>query len=127
MQIARRDAGVPSERREAAEHVTGVSWADPVLAGGGLSVYHVFFEPQARTYWHTHDRGQVLLVTSGEGIVRSRDGSGGTIAVGDTVFIDPDEEHWHGAAPDSYMLHIAISLGAPVWLDAVTDEEYGAR
>jgi quercetin dioxygenase-like cupin family protein len=127
MQIARREAGVPSERRETAEHVTGgASWADPVLTGEGLSIYHVFFEPKARTEWHTHDRGQVLLVTSGEGIVRSRDGSGGTIAVGDTVFIDPGEEHWHGAAPDSYMLHIAISLGAPVWLGAVTDEEYGA-
>ena len=49
MQIARRDAGVPSERREAAEHVTGVSSADPVLAAGGLSVYHVFFKPGAHT------------------------------------------------------------------------------
>jgi len=67
----------------------------------------------------------VLCVTHGQGRVRSRDGSGGVVAAGDVVHIAPGEEHWHGAAPDSFMLHLAISLGKSEWLDAVSDEEYG--
>ena len=85
---------------------------------------HVFFEPRARTDWHRHERGQVLIVTSGSGLLISRDGEGGVIAVGDTAFIPPGEEHWHGAGPDSYLVHIAISLGGADWLDAVTEREF---
>ena len=60
-----------------------------------------FSSPRARTYWHRHADGQVLYVTHGQGRVRSRDGSGGTIAAGDVIHFAPGEEHWHGAAPDS--------------------------
>jgi quercetin dioxygenase-like cupin family protein len=92
----------------------------------GVTINNVFFTPGARTHWHTHDRGQVLHVLAGEGRVCLRNGSPETIRAGDVVFFEPGEEHWHGAAADSYLLHLAISLGGHDWLDPVTDEEYGS-
>ncbi len=118
-----RVAGALSIRQ--GETFTGDVWADPVLTGvEGVSVHNVFFAPQARTYWHRHDRGQILYVTSGSGRVFSRDGGGARVRAGDVVWIEPHEEHWHGADEGSYVVHIAISLGGHAWLDPVTDEEY---
>jgi quercetin dioxygenase-like cupin family protein len=124
MNIVRGRTG-HSELRKA--YATGNSWADPVLGGEhGVTMGHVFFEPRARTYWHSHERGQILIVTSGTGLLFSRSGEGGAIAVGDTAFIPPGEEHWHGAAADSFLVHVAISLGGADWLAEVTDAEYDA-
>ena len=106
---------------------TGAVYIDPVAAVSGasrVSASNVHFTPGARTHWHTHAIGQVLYVTHGAGFVRRRDGVGGPIRAGDVVHIAGGEEHWHGAAPDSYLLHVAISLGAADWLHAVTDDEY---
>jgi quercetin dioxygenase-like cupin family protein len=123
MRIARGRAGVPSEQR--AETFTGRVWADPVLAPeDGVTVNNVFFEPGARTHWHTHAEGQVLQVTHGEGWVQMRDGAGGRITAGDIVHIGPGEEHWHGAGPTSYLLHVAVSLGVTDWLEPVSDDDY---
>jgi quercetin dioxygenase-like cupin family protein len=126
MRIAHgRASGAPSEER--GPTFTGRVWADPVLATeDDIGINNVFFEPGARTHWHTHAIGQVLYVTHGAGLVRRRDGAGGPIRAGDVVHIAAGEEHWHGAAPDSYLLHVAVSLGGADWLDAVTDEEYAA-
>jgi quercetin dioxygenase-like cupin family protein len=100
-------------------------WADPVFAAeDGIMVNNVFFEPGARTHWHTHGVAQVLYVLAGEGRVQSRDGTGSPLHVGDTVHIPASEEHWHGAAPGSYLLHLAVSVGGTDWLDAVSDQEY---
>ncbi len=118
-----RETGLPSERRS--HNFTGAVWADPVLQStGDVMINSVFFSPQARTFWHRHEGGQILYVTSGQGRVYARDGRGGTIGVGDTVYIPPGEEHWHGADSDTYLVHLAISLGASEWLDEVTDLEY---
>jgi quercetin dioxygenase-like cupin family protein len=118
-----RAPGAASEER--GPTFTGRVWADPVLgAEDDVTVANVFFEPGARTNWHTHAIGQVLYVTHGAGFVRRRDGEGGPIRAGDVVHIAAGEEHWHGAAPDSYLLHVAVSLGDADWLEAVTDEEY---
>ena len=119
-----REQGRPSEHR--GPTFTGSVWADPVLADpeGGVNVGSVFFEPRSRTFWHSHGNGQILHVTHGHGRVRARDGSGGTVAAGDVVYSPAGEEHWHGAGPDSYLLHHAISLGPTTWLEEVTDEEY---
>jgi quercetin dioxygenase-like cupin family protein len=119
-----REKAGTSERRS--ETFTGRVWADRVLSDpkGKVGIGSVFFEPGSRTYWHRHTEGQVLIVTHGQGRVRSRDGSGGVIAAGDVVHIAPGEEHWHGAEPTNYMLHHAISLGKSEWLKEVTDEEY---
>jgi quercetin dioxygenase-like cupin family protein len=126
MRIAQgRAAGAASEER--GPTFTGRVWADPVLAAeDGVGINNVFFEPGARTHWHTHEVGQVLYVTHGEGYVRRRDGAGGSIRAGDVVHVAPGEEHWHGAAPGSYLLHVAVSLGDADWLDPVTDDDYRA-
>ena len=125
-----REAGTQSERRS--ETFTGEVWADPVLPStGNVMINSVFFAPGARTHWHRHEAGQILVVTSGQGRVYSRDGEGGTIGVGDTVHIPPGEDHWHGADAGSYMVHLAISLGKSEWLEPVSDDDYerheGAR
>ena len=97
-----------------------------LTAEDDVGVNNVFFEPGARTHWHTHAIGQVLAVTHGEGLARTRDGDGGRIRAGDVVHIAAGEEHWHGAGADSYLLHVAISLGSATWLDPVSDEDYAA-
>jgi quercetin dioxygenase-like cupin family protein len=123
MRVARGRAGTPSEER--GPTFTGRVWADPVFAAeDGIMVNNVFFEPGARTHWHTHGFAQVLYVLAGEGRVQSRDGTGSALQVGDTVHIPAGEEHWHGAAPGSYLLHLAVSVGGTDWLDAVSDDDY---
>ncbi|HZQ63675.1 MAG TPA: cupin domain-containing protein [Gaiellaceae bacterium] len=126
MRIARgRAHGAGSEERGPA--FTGRVWADPVLsAEGDVGVNSVFFEPGARTHWHTHAIGQVLYVTHGEGYVVTRDGVGGRISAGDVVHVAAGEEHWHGASPTAYLLHLAISLGPATWLDPVEEADYQA-
>jgi quercetin dioxygenase-like cupin family protein len=114
----------PSDRR--GPTFTGEVWADPVLmTGEGVMVNAVFFPPAARTDWHRHEQGQVLLVREGRGWAQVRGGEGTELRPGDAVWFGAGEEHWHGAAPDSYLLHTAISLGDTEWLDPVTDEDYG--
>ncbi len=121
--IPGRAGGRPTEQR--GETFTGTVWADPVLAPTeGVTVNHVFFSPGARTYWHSHDIGQLLIVTYGSGWSLSRDGHGGEIRAGDTVWISAGEEHWHGAAPDTAMAHIAVSLGGHDWLEEVPEADY---
>lgn len=92
---------------------------------------HVRFTPGARTAWHTHPHGQTLYVTDGIGFVASRNGGKQEIRPGDVVYIEPGEEHWHGATPDRFMSHVAIQeadeTGTPVtWMEHVADEEYEA-
>jgi quercetin dioxygenase-like cupin family protein/alkylhydroperoxidase/carboxymuconolactone decarboxylase family protein YurZ len=89
----------------------------------------VNFEAGARTAWHTHPFGQTLIVTSGRGLVQSEGETVQQILPGDVVWIPADERHWHGAAPDSAMSHVAISdpmNGNTVeWMEHVSDEQYG--
>lgn len=98
----------------------------PARAGGAI----VSFEPGARTAWHTHPLGQMLIVTAGLGLAQ-RDGDPiQEIRPGDTVWFAPGEKHWHGAAPNVAMTHIAIAEtldGRAVdWLEHVSDTEYTA-
>jgi quercetin dioxygenase-like cupin family protein len=125
VRVARGRGGAPTEER--GPTFTGRVWADPVLPGeDGIVINNVFFEPGSRTHWHTHEVAQVLYVLAGEGRVQSRDGSGSTLTAGDTVHIPAGEEHWHGAAPESYILHLAVSIGATEWLAPVSDDDYRA-
>lgn len=118
-----RSAGLPSEQR--GPTFTGTVWADPVMpATDGVSVNNVFFTPGARTHWHAHGQGQVLQVTAGQGWICVAGGEPQPIRAGDTVWIGPNERHWHGAAADSYMIHTATSLGATGWQEAVSDADY---
>jgi quercetin dioxygenase-like cupin family protein len=92
-------------------------------------VYNVNFEPAARTYWHWHPGGQILLVTSGIGFYQEKGKPARKLLPGDVVTIPPRAVHWHGAAPDSSFAHIGIGtqehLGPIAWLEPVTDAEYG--
>lgn len=90
----------------------------------GVTINTVNFTPGARTYWHSHERGQILQVLAGRGLIQSAGGPVEVIRAGDTVWVPPGESHWHGAAPDSYMIHTAISLGVTAWADPVSDSEY---
>lgn len=115
------------------EWFTGTVSVDAVAApeaGSRISASSVHFTPGARTAWHTHPNGQTIFVTEGVGRCQRRGGSVEEIRPGDRVFFEPGEEHWHGAAPDRFMTHIAmLEVGddgsSAEWGDHVTDEEYG--
>jgi quercetin dioxygenase-like cupin family protein len=111
---------------------TGVTRIDPLFhpqepaRAGGASVT---FEPGARTAWHTHPLGQILIVTSGLGRVQTWGGPIEAIRPGDVIWFPPREKHWHGATPTTAMTHIAIqeALDGKVveWMEQVSDEQYG--
>ena len=92
------------------------------------SVGNVTFEPGARTNWHKHSGGQILLVTAGEGRYQEKGKPVQILKKGDVVRIPLNIEHWHGAAPNSWFSHISIEPNIPnnqtTWLEPVTDKEY---
>ena len=96
-----------------------------------LSASWVHFTPGAHTAWHTHPNGQTIFVLEGVGLAQRRGGPIEVIRPGDRVFFEPGEDHWHGAAPNRFMAHLALvqvdDEGNPAtWGDHVTDEEYAA-
>lgn len=110
---------------------TGSVWMDASPAGPSpdASVFRVFFEPGARTNWHTHPEGQILFVVTGTCRVAREGGPPTDVAAGGVVYVAPDEKHWHGANADSYMVHLAVSPaadseGGTNWLEPVSDEQY---
>ena len=132
MKITRN--GTRPSTRGSAEYFTGTVRIDapfateaPARASGAT----VTFEPGARTAWHTHPLGQTLIVTFGRGRAQREGGPIEEIGPGDIVWFPPGQRHWHGAAPDTAMTHIAIAeadeTGKVVdWLEHVTDTDYGA-
>src|SRR5216684_8346006 len=98
---------------------------DPSRVSGGV----VTFEPRARSAWHTHPVGQILIVTMGVGRIQACGGPIQEIRAGDVVRIPPGVKHWHGASPTAAMTHIAIQEAldgkAVEWMEKVTDEQYG--
>lgn len=112
---------------------TGAVRIDPLFAANDArrgAAASVTFEPGARTAWHTHPLGQTLIVTTGCGRVQREGGPIDEIHPGDVVWFEPNEKHWHGAAPTTGMSHIAIqeNLNGKVvdWLAKVTEEEYNS-
>ena len=113
---------------------TGDVYIDPVAAApapGRLQANLVHFTPGARTAWHTHPLGQTIYVTEFIGLCQKRGGPVAIIRPGDRVLFEPDEEHWHGAAPNRFMVHLALNEADdehPLahWGDEVTDAEYAA-
>lgn len=116
--------GRPSEQRTAT--FTGMVHADPVLDTGDVVINTVLFAPGARTYWHRHAAGQLLLVTAGRGIVATRDGQLHIVGSGDVIWTEPGEEHWHGACGDTVLIHTALSLGTTEWGPEVAESDYAA-
>lgn len=116
-----------------ADWFTGDVWWDVIHAGAEPSrirVNLVRFAPCARTDWHSHVLGQTLHIVSGIALIGTRDGTITEAHPGDTVHTPPGQEHWHGAAPDRFMEHLAMwegdGSGGPEtnWLDKVCDDEY---
>jgi quercetin dioxygenase-like cupin family protein len=116
------------------EWFTGSVYIDPVAAPSNesrVSASNVHFTPAARTRWHTHPHGQTIWVTEGVGLAQRRGGPVEVIRPGDRVFFEPGESHWHGAARNRFMVHLAVVQvdeegNAATWGEPVTDEEYGA-
>ena len=121
-------------RRGPEEWFTGTVWMEPSPANGATpdaGIFRVSFEPGARTNWHTHPEGQILHVVTGAGRAQREGGEVVEIRTGDVVYFAPGERHWHGAAPGSAMVHVAInpaanSDGGTEWMEPVTDEKYSA-
>lgn len=131
MQITRNDNATS---RGPSEWFTGAVYIDAVAVpseGSRVSASSVHFIPGARTAWHTHPNGQTILVIEGIGRCQRRGGPVEVIRPGDRVFFEPGEDHWHGAAPDRFMTHLAMlevdGEGKPAtWGEHVTDENYSA-
>ena len=112
-------------------YFTGDAFLTPLLAkdkNNDFALGSVTFEPGARTNWHTHPRGQVLLVTEGEGFYQEKGKPAQRIRKGDVINIPEQTEHWHGASATSKLVHVAITnyQGETnvVWLTPVSSEEY---
>jgi quercetin dioxygenase-like cupin family protein len=111
---------------------TGAVFIDTIAAptsASRIGAASVHFTPGARTAWHTHPRGQTIWVTEGVGLCQSEGGPIEVIRPGDRVFFEPGENHWHGAAPDRFMTHIAVHQAddegsVATWGEHVGDDEY---
>jgi quercetin dioxygenase-like cupin family protein len=129
MEIRRN--GTQSSVQGPAEWFTGSVRIDPLFTATSparVACASVTFEPGARTAWHTHPLGQILVVTAGCGWTQCEDGPIEEIRAGDVIFCPPGHRHWHGATPTTSMTHIAIQEaldGRMVdWMEHVTDAEY---
>lgn len=124
-------SGSQPSRRAPAENFTGTVRVDPLYQAAPPSrarAGSVTFEPGARTNWHTHPLGQMLIITAGCGMVRSWGGAIQEVRAGDVVWFPPNEKHWHGASPTTPMTHIAIAEPldgvTATWMEPVTDDQY---
>jgi quercetin dioxygenase-like cupin family protein len=117
-----------------ADWFTGTVYIDTVavpVATARTAAALVHFTPGARTAWHTHPHGQTIYVTEGIGRCQREGGAVEELRPGDRVYFEPSENHWHGAAPDRLMTHIAIQEADQngnlvSWGEHVSDEQYNA-
>lgn len=121
----------PKGQKITDEHFIGAVWVETLLPRDSTfncQIANVTFEPGARNNWHKHPGGQLLLVTGGKGYYQEEGKPAQAIKEGDIVKIHPNVKHWHGASPDSWLVHIAVitnpQKGDAVWLEPVTDKEY---
>lgn len=131
---AQEEAIFPKGDKIPNDNFTGTAYHYPIITPDSIyqiQVGSVTFEPKARTHWHKHPAGQILLVTAGKGFYQEKGKARQLIRKGDIVKIPPATEHWHGAAPDSSLTHIAINpnidKGKVNWLIPVTDQEYNGQ
>ncbi|MDG2096175.1 MAG: cupin domain-containing protein [Paracoccaceae bacterium] len=110
---------------------TGTVWQESIIEApdpARVRALRVCFEPGARTAWHTHPLGQTLYIVHGTGLICLRKNKPQLMRMGDTIWIPPHEEHWHGATATNSMTHIAIQEAqngqVAEWLEHVTDEDY---
>jgi quercetin dioxygenase-like cupin family protein len=126
--------GARPARLASADYFTGTVVQEPVLEAtppARARLLRVTFLPRARTNWHTHPLGQCLHILSGVGIVQTRGGQPAAVRAGDTVWFEPEEEHWHGATATNAMVHLALQEadadGQTVrWLEPVSEADYAS-
>jgi len=113
---------------------TGDAWLEMLVEADtpyNTLVGNVTFEPGARTNWHSHPGGQILLVTMGQGYYQEKGKQRQIIKEGDVVKCAPNRVHWHGATLNDTIVHVAIGpntdKGGVVWMEKVSDEEYAGR
>jgi quercetin dioxygenase-like cupin family protein len=122
----------PQGERIANENFTGTAYLQGLIDADSLnsiSVGNVTFEPGARSKWHSHPAGQILLVTDGVGYYQEKGQIKKLLRKGDAIKCPPNIPHWHGASADTAFVQIAITSredGPTVWLEEVTDEEYNS-
>ena len=128
-----RPCGSVSSRRGPPEYFKGAVWQDWIVEApepARIRATMVRFEPGARTAWHVHPLGQTLHILAGVARVQAWGGPLREVRAGDTVWFAPNEKHWHGAAPEVGMVHLAMQEAldgkAVEWFEHVTDEQYGA-
>ncbi len=121
----------PRGNKVSADWFVGDAFLTPLLVkdkNNEYSIGSVTFEPGARTNWHTHPKGQVLIVTEGNGLYQEKGKAARPIRKGDVVNIPEDVEHWHGASANSKMVHIAITNykgeEQVKWLQPVSEAEF---
>lgn len=121
----------PKGDKLSADWFSGNAFLQPLLPkdkNNDFVIGSVTFEPAARTHWHTHPKGQVLIVTAGEGIYQEKGKTEQIIRKGDVINIPENVEHWHGANDHNAMVHIAITNYKGdknvTWLAPVSDDDY---
>ena len=120
----------PKGEKTPGEYFTGMAWVNRLVQQdetGTYSIGNVVFEPGARTNWHIHPAGQTLIVFDGNGWYQEKGKSARSITKGDVVVVPSNTEHWHGAAKDNTLTHLAITNskdGGVKWLQPVADKEY---
>jgi quercetin dioxygenase-like cupin family protein len=120
----------PKGEKATSDYFTENTWVQMLVIEElfNCQVYNVTFEPKARTKWHSHPRGQILLVTGGKGYYQEEGKPTQSLQEGEVVKIPPNMNHWHGVSKDSWFVHVGIStnlnLGNAEWYGPVTEEEY---
>jgi len=115
------------EKNPFSQFFVGQSYLKGLVADNkvNVGVGNVTFEPGCRNNWHIHHDGfQILLVTGGEGWYQEEGKPAQFLKAGDVIVTHDGVKHWHGAAKDSWFVHIAITAGKPEWLEPVDDETY---
>lgn len=131
MTTENNDALFPKGNKLPNDWFSGEAFLNPLIArdkNNEFSAGSVSFDAKARTNWHTHPKGQVLIVTEGHGYYQEKNNAAQIIKKGDVINIPENVEHWHGASENTNMTHIAITNYKDdlqvTWLQPVTDEEY---
>jgi quercetin dioxygenase-like cupin family protein len=120
----------PAGEKITNNNFTGTAYLQPLIAADSLNptaVGNVTFEPGARSNWHLHPAGQILLVVDGVGYYQEKGQPKKILRKGDAIKCPPNTEHWHGASKDTGFVQLAVTnnhKGATVWLQPVSDEDY---
>lgn len=120
----------PQGEKVTNDNFTGTVYLHALIEGDSInqnSVGNVTFEPGARSKWHSHPAGQILLATDGVGYYQEKGQPKVTLRKGDVIKCPPNIPHWHGASPDTAFVQVAITgreKGPTVWLEAVSDLDY---